>query len=153
MVILGVLIIVLVVAVVIAVLFNGNGPATMGFDWFDIDTTVATVFLTGAASVLLTVLALWFLKVGWKRNSDRRAEMKGLRKKAEVSEKQQPIAQPKPSPSSRPAPSPSSKVIPEASPKPAATAASNGGTPSSSSSGRPVQEGPDEYFDTAPREK
>jgi len=153
MVLIGVLIILLVAAVVIAVVFNGNGPATVGFDWFDIETSVTTVFLTGAACVLLTFLGLWLLKVGWKRSSDRRAEVRGLRKKAEASEKQRQVEHSSSSQTSRStAPLSSPKATPSSSPKEPPTSSSNG-APSSPSSSRPAREGPDEYFDTAPREK
>jgi len=163
MVLIGVLIILLVAAVVIAVLLNGDGPATVGFDWFDIETSVTGVFLTGALCVLLTLLALWLMKVGLRRGSDRRAEMKGLRKKAEASEKQRHGEESSSSQSSRAAaPLSSRKATPSSSPQvpplrssspKAPPPSSSNSAPSSASSSRPAREGPDEYFDTAPREK
>lgn len=147
---LGVLLLLIVFALVIIVVLNGDGPAIIGLDWFAINTDVTGVFLTGMGSVLLAGLALWLLKIGLKRSSDRRAEMRGLRKKAESGEKgQRSPLPPSSAPSSTPTPAPSAAPAKPAAPSPTRIPGSPPGPGQAGSS----REGPDEYFDTAPREK
>lgn len=153
MALLGLLLLLLVAAVAIAVVINGDGPAKVGFDWFNINTDVTGVFLTGVSSVLLALLGLWLLKAGLRRSAKRRAEMRGLRQQAEASEKQRGPKQSSPQPSAppnpgAPAPARSSSSTPGGSAPSATSAPSASAAPS-----RAEPEGPDEYFDTAPREK
>lgn len=163
MALLGLLLLLLVAAVAIAVILNGDGPATLGFDWFNVNTDVTGVFLTGVSSVLLALLGLWLLMVGLRRSTKRRAEMRGLRQKADASEKQRQLDQSSPKlsapPSQRPtaASQSTSTPRPTSTPGPASTSTSATSPPATPSSpptpSRAEPEGPDEYFDTAPREK
>lgn len=155
MTVLGVLIL-LLVAVVSIVVLTADGPATIGLAWFDIDTDVTGVFLAGAASVLLGLLGLWLLKAGLRRSSQRRVEIRGLRKEAAAGQKQHQLEESTSSQSPRPTPVPppkSAKVASSAPPQPAPPISPKVAPPSPSSSSQEAPDGPDGYFDTAPREK
>ncbi len=162
MTVVGLLILLVVAVVAVVVVLTGGDAATVGFDWFEIDTDVTGVFLAGVGCVVFAVLGLWLLKVGLSRSSQRRAEMRSLRKKAEAAEKQRHIESSgsrapgsTPSPSASVSPPPSSPVDSSQRQRPSSAPPSTASTATPRSSGassRP-DEGPDEYFDTAPREK
>ena len=129
---LGILILVLVGLASLAVVLRGGYPVRIDVHWFTIKTSAGVVFLAGAVALALVVFGLSLLYEGVKRGHRRRKETKDLRKRVQASESSAPAATGAPA---------SSTLPPSAPPAP-------GG---SSQATRPAR-GPDDHFDTAPRE-
>jgi hypothetical protein len=128
---LGILVLVIVGLASLAVVIRGGYPVRIDVHWFTVKTSVGVVFLAGAVALALVVFGLSLLYEGVKRGHRRRKETKDLRKRVQASESSAPVAPG----------APSSTNPPSATPTP-------GG---SSQMTRPAR-GPDEHFDTAPRE-
>jgi uncharacterized membrane protein len=123
MAVLGLLLLVVVVLAVIAALFRGGDSVHVDLEWFSIRTDASVVFFSGAAATLLFVLGAWLVLGGLKRSRRRRAELKALRQRAEASEKSR-----------------------------AQVAAEHPASTSTPEKTRELRNGPDEHFDSAPRD-
>jgi membrane protein implicated in regulation of membrane protease activity len=80
--ILALLLIAAVVAAGALVIINGGEAAVLDFEFFKVHTTVAGVFLAGAAGVVVLAIAWRLLQMSARRSRRRRAEVKRLRKEA-----------------------------------------------------------------------
>lgn len=78
MLVLGIILLLLAVVVVFGVVLGGGGQPTVELGAFKVTPTTAEVFLTGAASVVILVLALWLMASGLRRANQRRQERKEL---------------------------------------------------------------------------
>jgi hypothetical protein len=126
MIALGVLILVVVAAASLGVFFRGGETIHIDLHWFTIKTTAGIVFLAGAIALALAVFALSLIWEGLKRSRRRRKETKELRHRAAANEQ--------------------------------SGAAATGQTPSGSPGGAaptavPRSTGPDDHFDSAPRDR
>ncbi len=121
----GVLILVVVAVVSVAAFLRGGATVHIDLHWFTVKTTVGMVFLAGAVALALVVLALSLIWEGLKRARRRRKETKDLRQRVAAKERLAP---------------------PPGPPTGGATTAGQ----TSPHAGRPP--GPDEHFDTAPRD-
>lgn len=83
MLVLGIVILLVVVVVSIVVLANGSDPAVVDFSLYEMKTTTAGAFITGALALLLAVLALALIVKGLARSRRRSKETKQLRREAE----------------------------------------------------------------------
>lgn len=90
MIILGVLLVVLAVLAIIAAVARGGDPATIDLDAFRLDTTVLGIFLAGAFTLLILVMGLSLIATGIARARRRRQEVKELRQQAESSPARRP---------------------------------------------------------------
>jgi uncharacterized membrane protein YciS (DUF1049 family) len=88
MILLGLILVVLAAALIAAAVVNGSDPAVLDFSAFNIHTTEAGVFATGAATVLAIVIGAWFLRAGMAHRRRRRREVKELRKQVDIRERQ-----------------------------------------------------------------
>ena len=167
MVILGVLLVVLAVLAIIAAVARGGDAATINLDAFRLDTTVLGIFLAGAFTLLLLVMGLSLIATGIARARRRRQEVKELRQQAEASPARRPERR-----EERPAAAPPRRE-PESSEQrtteqPAERTAvqpvertSVSGEPTQEppphvvrrTEGRTGREGPDDHFESAPRER
>ncbi len=82
MIVLGFLILVAAVAVTVGAVARGGGDVSLDFGSFTVNTDAAGMFLTGAATMLVAVIALWMLRGGLARSRQRRREMRELRDRA-----------------------------------------------------------------------
>ncbi len=126
MAILGLILLVVAAGAIIGVFANGGTDTRLDLGLFHLDTTVAGVFIAGAATLLIAVLGLWLLKAGLARTRRRRQEVKALRNQAA----NQRVA-------SRDAPSTGTPPQP------------GGAAPTERRPG----DDPDQHFDSAPRER
>lgn len=176
----GLVLLLLAVLIVIAAVAHGGDPASLDLQLFTIKTNVTGVFVAGAITVLLALLGLALVLGGLRHDRRRRGEIKELKKRAGRRDRgSEPKSTPAPSspasssgskaPSGTSAgPSGGSTSGTSAGPSGGSTTGSSGGsstgsasgssTGSSSGSSTPVQrerrdEGPDEYFDSAPRDR
>lgn len=78
MLVLGIILLLVAVVVVFGVLLGGGGQPTVDLGAFHVTTTTAGVFLTGAAAVVILVLALWLMASGLRRANQRRQDRKEL---------------------------------------------------------------------------
>jgi hypothetical protein len=126
---LGIFILLVVGLASLAVVFGGGQSVHIDMHWFNINTSVSVVFLSGAVALALVVFGLSLLYEGLKRGHRRRKETKELRKRVTAS-------QTAPAVSGPPAPG-------------SAGSAPSGGSSQATTS----PAGPDDHFDTAPRER
>lgn len=163
MALLGLILLIVVVVVAATVLLHGSSTMHVDLGWFDFDTDVRTVFLAGAITLLVALLGIWLAMRGLQRSRERRAEVKQLRKKARAAAAAD-TAAPSGSPA-RPSETgrPSSQKASSAPGPPVGGATSSGSGPrptggatSASAAGTSptsrTDEGPDEHFESAPRE-
>ncbi len=87
MVILGVLILLVCAVIVVATLARGDQPTSIDLEWFEIDSSVAGVFLSGALTLLLGVVGILVLVAGLQRSRRRRANIKELKARADAASK------------------------------------------------------------------
>jgi hypothetical protein len=127
MAILGLILLVVAAGAIIGVFANGGTDTRLDLGLFHADTTVAGVFIAGAATLLIAVLGLWLLKAGLARTRRRRQEVKALRNQAA----NQRVANRRDAPSTGAAPQP------------------GGAAPTERRPG----DDPDQHFDSAPRER
>ena len=80
---LGVLLVLLAIAALGAAVWRGGGPAHIDLDVIEIDTTVLLVFLAGALALLLVVAGMSLIANGMRRARQRRKEVKELRQQAD----------------------------------------------------------------------
>lgn len=135
MIILGLLLLLLVLAVVVIVMLNGGDSAQLSLEWLTADTTVAGVFIAGAATVLVGVVGASLLTSGVKRSRRKRAEVKDLKAKAagkESSTRREPTSASRTGQSAPTAGSSPTAVEPRSSDDP---------------------DGTDEYFESTPRDR
>ena len=125
MLVLGILLLILVALVCLAAVVRGGDSVTVDLEFFSLRMDAVAVFIVGAATLLALLLGLWLVSSGLKRNRRRKQEVKALRKRAETSEE---IARRERS-------------------------AAAGGASAAPSSSTGSADGPDEHFDTAPRER
>jgi uncharacterized membrane protein len=125
MIVFGVFLLVVVAVVSVTVFFRGGDTVHIDLHWFTIKTSAGMVFLAGAVALALVVLALSLIWEGLKRARRRRKETKELRQRAAANDR---IAQPRGSGST------------------GATTAGPAGT------GAVQPRGPDDHFDSAPRD-
>lgn len=129
MIALGIFVLIAVTLVSLVVIFRGNDPVQIDLHYFDVDTSVGFVFIAGAVALALLAFGLSLLWEGLKRSRRRRKETKQLR----------------------------SQVASASGTSTGGT--STGGTPlgSTSAGGTPTggasTPGPDDHFDSAPRER
>ncbi len=90
MVILGVLMLLVCAVIVVATLARGDQPTTIDLEWFEIDSSVAGVFLSGALTLLLGVVGILVLVAGLRRSRRRRADIKELKARADAASKSRP---------------------------------------------------------------
>jgi len=103
MALLGFLILVFVALVVLVAVFRGGDTVRVDVNAFTIESTAGQVFAAGALTVLLLVVGIWLLRRGLRRSQARRAEMRGLKKRAAAgdeavkrAEQSQPAAEERP---------------------------------------------------------
>jgi hypothetical protein len=123
MALLGFLLLIVVAVAVTVALFRGGGSVRIDAEWLTVNTNVSGVFFAGVVTTLLFGLGVWLVIHGAKRTRRRRGEIKDLRRRAESADRAGPQQQ-------------------TGSPDQAEST-----RPDSTSSG-----GPDDHFDTAPRE-
>lgn len=82
MIVLGLVLLLVVVAVVVVMVMAGGNPVNIGWDVLNLNwaPTALTVFLLGAATLLVLVIAFAALRTGMRRGSAKRAELNRLRK-------------------------------------------------------------------------
>jgi hypothetical protein len=162
MVLFGLVLLLIAVLIVIAAVVNGGDPASLDLQLFTIKTNVTGVFVAGAITLLLAVLGAALVAYGLRYDKQRRAQIRDLRKRASRSEERDgPSGLQPPQKSS---PRPARPATDESAPTTAATTGSTGPSGSTGTSGptgssgstsadvsRP-DDGPDEYFETAPRD-
>lgn len=141
MIALGVFILVFVALASLAVAFRGGEIVHIDLHWFTIKASAGIVFLAGAVALTLAALGLSLLWEGLKRARKRRKETKELRHRAEASE--QTVTSSNGPGSTQASTSTSSTSTPPPS-TPASAPPPTIGTQSS---------GPDDHFDTTPRER
>jgi hypothetical protein len=87
MAVLGILLLIVVVLAVLAALFRGGASVDVDLEWFSVKTDASAVFFAGVATTLLFFVSIWLVLNGAKRMRRRRAEMRALRQRADESEK------------------------------------------------------------------
>jgi hypothetical protein len=127
---LGIFILLVVGLASLAVVFGGGQSVHIDMHWFTINTSVSVVFLSGAVALALVVFGLSLLYEGLKRGHRRRKETKELRKRVTASQTAPPT------------------VTGPSETGGAGSAPTGGSSQATASPG-----GPDEHFDTAPRER
>jgi hypothetical protein len=125
---LGIFILLVVGLASLAVVLGGGQSVHIDMHWFDINTSVSVVFLSGAIALALVAFGLSLLYEGLKRGHRRRKETKELRKRATASQ-----------------------TAPAGTGPPATSGAGSAPTGGSSQT-TGSSAGPDDHFDTAPRE-
>ena len=141
MIILGLLVLILVIAVTVVAVARGGDPVTFKVGSLSFDTDGTGMFLAGAASLLLVVVAFWLLTKGLTRSRHRRQEMRELRNRAdrndEAARREAAAGQQDRSPAetgqTQPIPTTQQSRPDE--------------------SGRHVESGTDDHFDSTPRER
>jgi uncharacterized protein HemY len=128
MIALGIFVLVAVTLVSLVVIFRGNDPVQIDLHYFNVDTSVGFVYIAGAVALALLAFGLSLFWEGLKRSRRRRKETKQLRSQVASSSGTSTGGTPLGSTSTE--------------------KASTGGA---SASGGPA--GPDDHFDTAPRER
>jgi hypothetical protein len=151
MVIFGLVILLLAVLIVIAAVVHGGDPASLNLQLFTIKTNVTGVFVAGAVTLLLAVLGLALVVTGLRYDRRRRAQIKDLRTRASSGEQAAAAIGPstEPSESSGAAPTRSATDSPT---RRTATPPSSTGAGSTSADVSERNDGPDEYFESAPRD-
>lgn len=132
---LAVFVLVVVALASMAVLFSGGYPVRIDMHWFAIKTSVGVVFLAGAVALGLVVFALSLLWEGIRRGHRRRKETRELRRRAQAT-------------SAAAQAGPSSSTVSNG---PSATTAGSSVPPPPRGSAGVA--GPDDHFDSAPRER
>ncbi|MFZ5870472.1 MAG: hypothetical protein ACOYXW_08110, partial [Actinomycetota bacterium] len=81
MILLAVLLLVLVAAIVLFVVVAGTAPVLLEWEELNLawEPSALVVFLLGAVTLLLAVLALGMIRAGTRRRVERRRELKRLR--------------------------------------------------------------------------
>jgi uncharacterized membrane protein YciS (DUF1049 family) len=130
---LGIFILLVVGLASLAVVFRGGQSVHIDMHWFTINTSVAVVFLAGAVALALVVFGLSLLYEGLKRGHRRRKETKDLRKQVNANQ----------TAPSAVAGSSSSEV----------SGPTSGSNPLAGSPRSTASPGPDDHFDSAPRER
>ncbi len=166
MVIFGLLLLLLAVVAIIAAVARGSDPASIDLVWFTVKTNVTGMFVAGALTTLIAVIGLALLMAGLRRDRRRRAQITDLKQRAAGGDsraaREQAVTRQSSAPPLTATPgSPSSSA--------AGSARSTGsGSSTDSTSTRPSGstsagsspasqgirrgDGPDEHFDSAPRE-
>jgi hypothetical protein len=126
MIALGVLILVIVAVASVTAFLRGGETIRIDLHWFTVKTTAGVVFLAGAVALALVVLGLSLIWEGLKRGRKRRKETKALRQRAEAGERLASTA---------------------GQPDTGATAQQPGQSPVT------PPRGPDDHFDSAPRDR
>ena len=126
---LGIFILLVVGLASLAVVFGGGESVHIDMPWFNINTSVSVVFLSGAVALALVVFGLSLLYEGLKRGHRRRKETKELRRRVTASQAAPAVTGP--------------------------PATGSAGSAPAGGSSQPTQSpaGPDDHFDTAPRER
>ena len=136
MIVLGLLLLLLVIAVVVIVMLNGGDSAQLSLQWLTANTTVAGIFVAGAATVLVGVVGASLLTSGLKRSRRKRAEVNALKAKAAGKESR---ADREPASSSRASQ--------------AGSTAASSPTPLEQRRSDDDADGTDEYFESTPRDR
>jgi len=87
MIVVGVVLLLLVLAVAITLITSGNDPTSFSLLGISIDTSARNVYLLGAFSLLLAVVALDLIRRGVHRSREISKENKTLRKEVKASRK------------------------------------------------------------------
>jgi len=87
MIVVGVVLLLLVLAVAITLITSGNDPTSFSLLGISIDTSARNVYLLGAFSLLLAVVALFLIRRGVHRSREISKENKTLRKEVKASRK------------------------------------------------------------------
>jgi hypothetical protein len=151
MVIFGLVMLLLALLIVIAAVVHGGDPASLDLQLFTIKTNVTGVFVAGAATLLLAVLGLALVVTGLRYDRRRRAQIKDLRKRASSGEEAAAASGSKEESAESSGAAPTRAATESSTPR---TATSSGSTSSGSTSadGSGGDDGPDEYFESAPRD-
>lgn len=176
MVIFGLLLLLFAVLIVIAAVAHGGDPASLDLQLFTIKTNVTGVFVAGAVTLLLAVLGLALVLWGVRSDRRHRGQIKELRKRASRRDRgePQPAAAPPPQRPQGPAAgqpegrsaagssaggSSAGASTPGSSGRPSGSGSGPSGSGSTNSSTEPPasggtvrRDGPDEYFESAPRD-
>ncbi len=144
MIALGVFVLVIVGLASLAVVFRGGDPVTIDLHFFTIKTTAGFVFLAGAVALALVAFGLSLLWEGLKRGRKRRKETKSLRSRAEATESS----------------ASTGGSSGESGPATGSGSQAGGAVPANrpptdttgGSSGTAERSGPDDHFDTTPRD-
>ena len=156
MIVLGALLVLLAIAAFVAAIARGGRPASLDLGVVNVNTTVLMVFLAGALSLLVLVVGLSMLASGLKRERRRRQEVKALRQQAESAPARQSTERQAPPPRREPEPSerrtveqPQERtVVVRREEAPPETVRREEVPP-----GEAEREGPDDHFESAPRER
>ena len=153
MIVLGVLMVAVAVLVILAAVTRaGNDEAVLNLGVIDVNTTALGIFLAGAVTLLILVLGLWLIASGLRRARQKRSEVKRLRREAEESNQRsseqasRPVAPPKSKRAEK------HRVVEE----PVVVREPIESQPSQSAPNAERADGaqgPDEHFDSAPRER
>jgi hypothetical protein len=141
MIIVGLLVLILVIAVTVVAVARGGDPVTFKVGSLSFDTDGTGMFLAGAASLLLLVVAFWLLTKGLARSRHRRQEMRELRDRAARNEEAARREAASGQQDRRSADAGQTQPIP-------ATQQTR-----TDESGRHVESDTDDHFDSAPRER
>lgn len=146
MVIFGLVLLLLAVLVTVAAVVHGGAPASLDLQLFTVKTNVTGVFVAGAITLLILVFGTALVVLGLRHDRSRRAQIKDLKKRASRREGKAPSTSAPPRSSSPPP----SRTISDSSSRGAETPTSSGGSTSADAPRR--DGGPDEHFDSAPRD-
>lgn len=80
MIVVGVIVLLVVLAVAVTLIASGDDPTSFNLLGIPIDSNARTMYLLGALSVVLLVLALYLIRRGVRRSRGLRKENKTLRK-------------------------------------------------------------------------
>ncbi len=84
----------IVILFCVAVVVSNPVAVTLSVFGLEIPLQTPAVFFTGAATMLVTIVALWLLRVGVRRERARRKELKTLKKAAKADAKATPATSP-----------------------------------------------------------
>ncbi|MGH3496071.1 MAG: hypothetical protein ACRDP1_01205 [Nocardioidaceae bacterium] len=87
MVVLGLVLLAAAVVVAGGVVIGGDTPISVHLLGLDMHTSTAGVFLGGAITMLVALVALWLMRLGLRRSRRRRRDIKRLRGTVETQDK------------------------------------------------------------------
>ncbi|MGB5952770.1 MAG: LapA family protein [Ornithinimicrobium sp.] len=88
----GLILVVLALIVILYVIFATGGLEPMSIDWgiFTADLTPLQLFFLGAATIVVMAIGVAMLSIGLKKQGEKRAEVKRLRKEVKKVQSEQP---------------------------------------------------------------
>ncbi|CAN5608378.1 hypothetical protein BH23ACT6_BH23ACT6_10910 [soil metagenome] len=88
----GLILVILALIVVVYVMFATSGLEPMSIDWgvFTADLTPLQLFFLGATTIVVMAIGTLMLSIGLKKQGEKRAEVKRLRKEVKKGQEEQP---------------------------------------------------------------